>query len=177
METISIDKKALYNLTRRSEAIEELTRLNGGNLTLVLNILSEDALLNKSVKEIERIALEEAERTSQKYTREKEIRRKGYAKYKFLNEFKIVLKGRKVIYKLEWISVELPVLYGDKGRVKTQVEERLLREEKKAFTALMSLYSVLGGKLNAKLWMPEIQASGDFKYVIVDGKYVRGYWV
>ncbi|AAK41861.1 Second ORF in transposon ISC1250 [Saccharolobus solfataricus P2] len=35
------------------------------------------------------------------------------------------------------------------------------------------MLSVLGGKLSAKLWMPEIQASGNFKYVIVDGKYVK----
>ncbi|BDB99517.1 hypothetical protein SACC_25340 [Saccharolobus caldissimus] len=32
---------------------------------------------------------------------------------------------------------------------------------------------MLGGRLNAKLWMPQIEASGDFKYVIVDGKYVK----
>jgi putative transposase len=43
-------------------------------------------LKTPSVKEIERIALEEAERTSPKYAREKEIRRKGYAKYKFLKD-------------------------------------------------------------------------------------------
>ncbi|AKV75422.1 hypothetical protein MsedC_2255 [Metallosphaera sedula] len=37
----------------------------------------------------------------------------------------------------------------------------------------MLIYSVKGGKLNAKLWMPEIETGGDFKYVIVDGKYVK----
>lgn len=110
-------------------------------------------LKTPSVKEIERIALEEAERTSPNYAREKEIRRKGYAKYKFLKGFKSVLKGREVIYKLEWVSVKLLVLYGDKGRVKTQVEERLLRE--KVFKVLMILYSVLGGKLNAKCPRPK----------------------
>lgn len=168
METITIDEKTLYNLTQPSEVIEELTHLNG-NLTLVPNILSEEASLNKSVKEIEKIALEDTDKTSPKHVRG--IRRKDYTKYRFLKGFKIMLKGREVIYKLEWISVELPVLY-NKGRVKTQVEEMLLREEK-VFKALMTVYSVLGGKLNAKLWMLEIQASGDFKYVIVDGKYVK----
>ncbi|QXJ34139.1 hypothetical protein J5U22_00684 [Saccharolobus shibatae] len=37
----------------------------------------------------------------------------------------------------------------------------------------MLVYSVKGGKLNAKLWMPQIEASGEFKYIIVDGKYVE----
>ncbi|QXJ28700.1 hypothetical protein J5U23_01569 [Saccharolobus shibatae B12] len=37
----------------------------------------------------------------------------------------------------------------------------------------MLVYSVKGGKLNAKLWMPQIEASGEFKYIIVDGKYVK----
>ncbi|AAK41863.1 First ORF in transposon ISC1250 [Saccharolobus solfataricus P2] len=137
METITIDEKTLYNLTQPSEVIEELTHLNG-NLTLVPNILSEEASLNKSVKEIEKIALEDTDKTSPKHVRG--IRRKDYTKYRFLKGFKIMLKGREVIYKLEWISVELPVLY-NKGRVKTQVEEMLLREEK-VFKALMTIYSV-----------------------------------
>ncbi|QXJ27685.1 hypothetical protein J5U23_00552 [Saccharolobus shibatae B12] len=168
MELITIDEKALYG-TPLSEAVKEL----GSNLTLVPNILPENALLNKSVKEIEKMAMEKAERTSPKHQRGNEIRRKGYARYKFLKGFHIVMVGREVKYKLEWISVKLLVLYGDKGRVKTQVEERLLKEESKVFAALMLVYSVLGGKLNTKLWMPEIQPSDDFKYVIVDGKYVK----
>ncbi|QXJ34160.1 hypothetical protein J5U22_00705 [Saccharolobus shibatae] len=57
--------------------------------------------------------------------------------------------------------------------MRTQVEETLLKEEWRVFAALMSVYSVKGGKLNAKLWMPQIEASGEFKYVIVDGKYVK----
>jgi transposase-like protein len=48
-------------------------------ILLAPNILPENALLNKSVKEIERIALEEAEKISPRYTRGKEIKRKGYA--------------------------------------------------------------------------------------------------
>ncbi|QXJ31019.1 transposase [Saccharolobus shibatae] len=168
MELITIDDKALYG-TPLSEAVKEL----GQNLTLVPNILPENALLNKSVKEIEKMALEEAEKTSPKHQRGKEIRRKGYARYKFLKGFHIVMVGREVKYELEWISVELPVLYGKEGRVKTQVEEALLREERKVFAALMLVYSVKGGKLNAKLWMPQIETGSDFKYVIVDGKYVK----
>ncbi|QXJ28547.1 hypothetical protein J5U23_01416 [Saccharolobus shibatae B12] len=53
------------------------------------------------------------------------------------------------------------------------MEEALLREERKVFAALMLVYSVKGGKLNAKLWMPQIETGSDFKYVIVDGKYVK----
>ncbi|QXJ28564.1 hypothetical protein J5U23_01433 [Saccharolobus shibatae B12] len=169
MELITIDEKALYG-TPLSEAVKEEL---GQNLTLAPNILSEDALLNKSVKEIEKMALEEAEKTSPKHQRGKEVKRKGYARCKFLKGFRIVMVGREVKYKLEWISVKQPVLYGDKGMVKTKVEETLLKEERKVFTALMLVYSVKGGKLNAKLWMPQIEASGEFKYIIVDGKYVK----
>jgi len=35
------------------------------------------------------------------------------------------------------------------------------------------LLPVLGGKLNAELWTQELEVRGDFKYVIVDGKYVK----
>ncbi|MCH4816191.1 IS256 family transposase, partial [Saccharolobus shibatae] len=51
MELITIDEKALYG-TPLNEAVKEL----GQNLTLVPNILPENALLNKSVKEIEKMA-------------------------------------------------------------------------------------------------------------------------
>ncbi|QXJ28882.1 hypothetical protein J5U23_01751 [Saccharolobus shibatae B12] len=67
MELITIDEKALYG-TPLSDAMKEL----GQNLTLVPNILPENALLNKSVKEIEKMALEEAEKTSPKHQRGKE---------------------------------------------------------------------------------------------------------
>ncbi len=168
MEVITIDEKALYG-TPLSEGMKEL----GQNLTLVPNILPENALLNKSVKDIEKIALEEAQRTSPKHRRGKEVKTKTYARYKFLKGFRIVMAGREVKYELEWISVKLPVLYEDKGRVKTQVEETLLKEERKVFIALMAVYSVKGGKLNAKLWMPQIEANGEFKHIIVDGKCVK----
>ncbi|EHP71104.1 hypothetical protein MetMK1DRAFT_00016080 [Metallosphaera yellowstonensis MK1] len=49
----------------------------------------------------------------------------------------------------------------------------MLREERLALRALLLLYSVLGGKLNAKLWTQELEVRGDFKYVVVDGKYVK----
>ncbi|QXJ31874.1 transposase [Saccharolobus shibatae] len=170
MDLLATNEVTLYDIQLR-----EVVEGPGQSLTLTLapNILSEDALLNKSVQEIEKMALEEAEKKSPNYQRGKEVKRKGYARYRFLKGFKIMLEGREVIYKLEWISVKLPVLYGIKGRVKTQVEEALLREERKVFTTLMLVYSVLGGKLNAKLWMPQIEVSGNFKYVIVDGKYVK----
>ncbi|MCH4815000.1 MAG: transposase [Saccharolobus sp.] len=169
MDLLATNEVTLYDIQ-----LKELVEGSGQSLTLTLapKILSDDALLNKSVKEIEKMALE-AEKKSPNYQRGKEVKRKGYARYRFLKGFKIMLEGREVIYKLEWISVKLPVLYGIKGRVKTQVEETLLREERKVFTALMLVYSVLGGKLNAKLWMPQIEASGNFKYVIVDGKCVK----
>jgi len=47
----------------------------------------------------------------------------------------------------------------------------LLREEGLVLRAL--LLPVLGGKLNAKLWTQELEVRGDFKYVVVDGKYVK----
>ncbi|AAK41648.1 Partial transposase ISC1250 [Saccharolobus solfataricus P2] len=169
MDLLTANEITLYGIQ-----LKELIEGPGQSLTLTLapKILSDDALLNKSVQEIEKMALEEAEKRSPNYRRGKEVKRKGYARYRFLKGFKIMLEGREVIYKLEWISVELPVLYGIKGRVKTQVEETLLRKERKVFATLMLVYSVLGGKLNAKLWMPQIEVSGNFKYVIVDGKCV-----
>jgi putative transposase len=128
--------------------------------TLVPELLGEDALLNETV-EIERRALEEAERTSPRYTRGKEVRRRGYARYRFLKGFRVSLRGRRVVYGLEW------------ERVRTGVEEELLREEGLVLRALLLLYSVLRGKLNAKLWTQELEVRGDFKYVVVDGKYVK----
>ena len=49
----------------------------------------------------------------------------------------------------------------------------MLREEGLVLRSLLLLYSVLGGKLNAKLWTQELEVRGDFKYVVVDGKYVK----
>ncbi|AWR98987.1 transposase [Metallosphaera hakonensis] len=167
MELSTVNEVTLYGVRIR-ELVEGPGKIS---LTLVPKILP-DELLNKPVQEIERMALEEAERISPNYQRGKEVKRKGYASYRFLKGFKIVMVGRETKYELEWISVKLPVLYG-KGRVRTQVEETLLREERKVFASLMLVYSVKGGKLNAKLWMPEIETGNDFKYVIVDGKYVK----
>jgi len=45
------------------------------------------------VAEIERRALEEAERTSPRYARGKEVRRRGYARYRFLKGFKVSLRA------------------------------------------------------------------------------------
>ena len=55
--------------------------------------------------------------------------------------------------------------------MRTREEEELLREERLVLRALLLLYSVLGG--NAKLWTQELEVRGDFKYVVVDGKYVK----
>ncbi|AWS00257.1 transposase [Metallosphaera hakonensis] len=168
MELSTVNEVTLYGV-RIMELVEGPGKIS---LTLIPKILPDYALLNKPVQEIERMAREEAERISPNYQRGKEVKRKGYASYRFLKGFKIVMEERETKYELEWISVKLPVLYGE-GRVRTQVEETLLREERKVFASLMLVYSVKGGKLNAKLWMPEIETGNDFKYVIVDGKYVK----
>ncbi|BCS91577.1 hypothetical protein [Metallosphaera javensis (ex Sakai et al. 2022)] len=71
------------------------------------------------------------------------------------------------------MSVRLPVMYDGKGRVRTGVERELLREEEDVLRKLLTFYSVLGGKMNARLWTPELEVEGDFQYVIVDGKWVK----
>ena len=53
------------------------------------------------------------------------------------------------MYGLEWVTVRLPVLCKGGERVRTRVEEELLREEGLVLRSL--LLSVLGGKSNAKL--------------------------
>jgi putative transposase len=68
--------------------------------SLVPELLGKDALLNETVAEIERRALEEAERTSPRY-----------ARCRFLRGFRVFLRGRRVVYGLEWVTVSLPVLY------------------------------------------------------------------
>jgi hypothetical protein len=60
--------------------------------SLVPELLGEDAVLNETVAEIERRALEER-RTSPRYVRGKEVRRRGYARYRFLKGFKVSLRG------------------------------------------------------------------------------------
>ena len=60
---------------------------------LLLEVVGEDALLDETVAEIERRALEEAERTSPRYARGKEVRRRGYARYRFLRGFRVSLRG------------------------------------------------------------------------------------
>ena len=57
--------------------------------TLVPELLGKDALLNE-IAEIERRALEER-RTSPRYARGKEVRRRDYARYRFLKGFKVSL--------------------------------------------------------------------------------------
>ena len=50
-----------------------------------------------------------------------------------------------------------PVLYRGGERVRTRVEEELLREERLVLRSLL-LYSVLGG--NAELWTQELEVRG-----------------
>jgi hypothetical protein len=61
------------------------------------------------------------------------------------------------VYGLEWVTVRLPVLY--KGGVAQGGE-----------AGAQGPPSARVG--NAKLWTQELEG-GDFKYVIVDGKYVK----
>jgi putative transposase len=83
--------------------------------SLVPELLGKDALLNETVAEIERRALEEAERTSPRHARRKEVRRRSYARYRFLRGFRVFLRGRRVVYGLEWVTVSLPVMYKREG--------------------------------------------------------------
>ena len=58
---------------------------------LVPELLGKDALSNE-IAEIERRALEER-RTSPRHARGKEVRRRGYARYRFLKGFRVSLRG------------------------------------------------------------------------------------
>ena len=60
--------------------------------SLVPELLGKDAPLNE-IAEMERRALEEQRRTSPRYARGKEVRRRGYARYRFLKGFKVSLWG------------------------------------------------------------------------------------
>ena len=62
-----------------------------------------------------------------RYARGKEVRRRGYARYRFLRGFKLSLRG--VVYGLEWVTVRLHVMHRGGERVRTRMEEELLREE------------------------------------------------
>ena len=136
----------LHQYTKRGRALGHTVRsLSNHVMTkLVPELLGKDALLNE-IAEMERRALEEAERTSPRYARGKEVRRRGYARYRSLRGFRVSLLG--VVYGLEWVTVSLPVLYRGGERVRTRVEEELLREERLVLRSL--LLPVLGG--NAKL--------------------------
>ena len=60
--------------------------------SLVPELLGKDAVLNE-IAEMERRALEEERRTSPRYARGKEVRRRGYTRYRFLKGFKVSLRG------------------------------------------------------------------------------------
>jgi Transposase and inactivated derivatives len=134
--------------------------------SLVPELLGKDALLNE-IAEIERRALEER-RTSPRYVRGKEVRRRGYARYRFLKGVQGLPPG--VVYGLEWVTVSLPVLYRGEGEDEGGGG---VAQGGGAGAQVPPPVSVLGGKLNAKLWTQELEVRGDFKYVVVDGKYVK----
>ena len=134
--------------------------------SLVPEVVGKDAPLNE-IAEMERRALEER-RTSPQVRQGEGGEEEGLRQVQVLKGVQGVPPG--VVYGLERITVSLPVLYRGGERVRTGVEDSL-REERLMFRAL--LLPVLGGKLNAKLWTQELEVRGDFKYVIVDGKYVK----
>jgi len=113
---------------------------------LAPQILPQDALINKSAEEIEKLALEEAEKMSPKYARGKEIKRNS--NYRFLKGFTITIKGRRKIYKPQYITVRLPILYKEGKRIKTSIEEELEKESDKVLKYLLISHSVIYGKLN-----------------------------
>ena len=61
---------------------------------LLLEVVGEDALLDETVAEMERRTLGE-ERTSPRYARGKEVRRRGHARYRFLKGFRVSLRGSR----------------------------------------------------------------------------------
>lgn len=67
------------------------------------------------------------------------------------------------MYGLEWVTVRLTVLHRGGERVRTREERLVLRS---------LLLPMFRGKMNAKLWTQELEVRG-FKYVVVDGKYVK----
>ena len=60
--------------------------------SLVPELLGKDAPSNE-IAEMERRALEKERRTSPGYVRGKEVRRRGYARYRFLKGFRVSLLG------------------------------------------------------------------------------------
>jgi len=69
------------------------------------------------------------------------------------------------VYGLEWVTVSLPVLYRGEG------------EDWSGGVAQGGGAGAQGPPParvgNAKLWTQELEVRGDFKYVVVDGKYVK----
>jgi len=83
----------LHQYTKRGRALGHTVRHSFNHVvtSLVPELLGKDALLNE-IAEIERRALEER-RTSPRYVRGKEVRRRGYTRYRFLRGFKVSLRG------------------------------------------------------------------------------------
>ncbi len=135
--------------------------------TLVPEVVGEDALLNETA-EIERRALEER-RTFPRYVKGKEVRRRGYARYRFLRGFRVSLRG--VAYGLEWITVRLPVLYRGEGEDWSGggVAQGGGAGAQGPPPALLRV----GREVERQALDPGARGEGDFKYVIVDGKYVK----
>jgi len=72
------------------------------------------------------------------------VRRRGYARYRFLRGFRVSLRG--VVYGLEWVTVSLPVLYRGEGE---DWSGGVAQGGGAGAQGL--LLPVLGGKLNAEL--------------------------
>ena len=89
-----------------------------------------------------------------RYARGKEVRRRGYARYRFLKGFKVSLRG--VVYGLEWVTLSLPVLYRGEGEDWSGVAQG------GGAGAQVPPPARVG---NAELWTQELEVRGDFKYV------------
>ena len=89
-----------------------------------------------------------------------------YARYRFLKGFRVSLRG--VVYGLEWVTVSLPVLYRGEGE-----DEGGGGVAQGGGAGAQVPPPALLRVGNAELWTQELEVRGDFKYVVVDGKYVK----
>jgi len=106
------------------------------------------------MNEIERRALEER-RTSPRY-----------ARYRFLRGFKVSL--REVVYGVEWVTVRSPVLYRGEG----EDEGGGGVAQGGGAGAQGPPPAHVGREVEHQALDPGAKV-GDFKYVVVDGKYVK----
>ncbi|EHP69868.1 hypothetical protein MetMK1DRAFT_00003700 [Metallosphaera yellowstonensis MK1] len=95
------------------------------------------------------------------------MRRRGYARYRFLRGFRVSLRG--VAYGLEWITVRLPVLYRGEG----EDEGGGGVAQGGGAGAQGPPPARVGREVERRALDPGAGGEGDFKYVVVDGKYVK----